>query len=195
MNYQTIFDFLISNGFTPAGALGVLGNFECESNCESIRVQGDFTENRVLSKYYTQKVDNGEYWRTEFINDQKGYGLAQWTFNSRKAGLFDLASANNVSIGDINLQLCYLMKELQAPEYESLLYILRNNTDVYQCTAKFCGLYERPALNNINDRINAALKIKALLHDNAKPDVSNIPEYVYVEFYGRRVTYKYVPEQ
>jgi hypothetical protein len=35
---------------------------------------------------YTAAVDNGSY--TNFTHDFAGYGLAQWTYWSRKQGLF-----------------------------------------------------------------------------------------------------------
>jgi hypothetical protein len=35
---------------------------------------------------YTVAVDNGSY--TNFTHDSAGYGLAQWTYWSRKQGLF-----------------------------------------------------------------------------------------------------------
>ena len=36
--YQTIYNRLRKHGLTQAGALGMLGNFDCESNCEPNRV-------------------------------------------------------------------------------------------------------------------------------------------------------------
>ena len=33
-------------------------------------------------KQYTAAVDNGSY--KNFVNDSAGYGLAQWTYSSRK---------------------------------------------------------------------------------------------------------------
>lgn len=41
MGYQTIYDQFRANGLTEAGALGMLGNFDCESNCIPYRLQGD----------------------------------------------------------------------------------------------------------------------------------------------------------
>ena len=73
--HQTIYNLLRQAGMTEAGALGVLGNWECESNCEPNRVQGDFSPNRTLSKEYVAKIMNGTISRDQFAHDQKGYSF------------------------------------------------------------------------------------------------------------------------
>ncbi len=40
---------------------------------------------------YTAAVDSGSY--TNFVHDSAGYGLAQWTYHSRKQALLDFARA------------------------------------------------------------------------------------------------------
>ena len=52
MSKQTIYNRLRSPGLSQAGALALLGNFECESNCEACRLQGDFSKDRASSKAY-----------------------------------------------------------------------------------------------------------------------------------------------
>ena len=41
-----------------------------------------------------------------------GYGLCQWTYHPRKAGLYDLAQEQNVSIRDEFIQVEWLTREL-----------------------------------------------------------------------------------
>ncbi len=60
----------------------------------------------MTDEEYTTAVDNGKY--TNFIKDKAGYGLAQWTYWSRKENLFDFCKRKNKSIGDINAQLDFL---------------------------------------------------------------------------------------
>lgn len=55
---------------------------------------------------YTAAVDSGAY--GNFIHDSAGYGLAQWTYWSRKKTLYDHAKAAGVSIADMNMQLAFL---------------------------------------------------------------------------------------
>ncbi len=70
---------------------------------------------------YTKKVDNKTY--KNFIKDKAGYGLAQWTFWSRKEKLYNHAQKRKKSIGDLEMQLSYLIDELKS-SYKSLFELL-----------------------------------------------------------------------
>lgn len=59
---------------------------------------------------YTAAVDNGTY--TNFVKDSAGYGLAQWTYWSRKQAMLAFHQSKNKSIGDLQTQLEFLIKEL-----------------------------------------------------------------------------------
>jgi hypothetical protein len=60
-----------------------MGNLDAESGLRSNNLQDTYSREFGLSDIqYTQKVDNGTY--TNFIKDGAGYGLAQWTYWSRK---------------------------------------------------------------------------------------------------------------
>ena len=95
MSYQKIYNQLRRAGMTDAVALGFLGNWQQESGCEPNRLQGDFSSFRTTSKAYTAGVSSGSISRQQFGSDQKGYGLAQWTFvntartDGRKFDLYD----------------------------------------------------------------------------------------------------------
>lgn len=82
---------------------------------------------------YTKAVDNGKY--KNFIKDKAGYGLAQWTFWSRKQGLYNYAKAKGTSIGDLTMQLEFLMSELNG--YPNLLLILKNTTSLQEASDQF----------------------------------------------------------
>lgn len=156
--YQTIYDSLRQAGLTKAGALGLLGNWDCESNCEPNRVQGDFSAGRILSRRYTEEVDSGVRSGEDFRRDGKGYGLAQWTYPTRKAALYDFARMSGKSIGDTELQVKFALKEL-AGEYTGLLGFLKATDDVQQACDRVCREYERPAVNNVEARYQAARRI------------------------------------
>ena len=79
-NYQYIYNRLRKAGLTDAVTLGFLGNWQQESGCESNRLQNDFDPFRRASKYYTMGTETGDISRQQFGQDQKGYGLAQWTY-------------------------------------------------------------------------------------------------------------------
>lgn len=167
--YQTIYDHLRKSGITKAGALGLLGNWDCESNCEPNRLQDDFSPGRILSKQYTQNVDSGAISRDQFQRDQKGYGLAQWTYFSRKAALFDAAKSSGKSIGDTILQVDFALKELNG-EYSGLLAFMKTTDDIYSACSRVCKEFERPAINNVDARYQAALRIEKQIDASAKQE-------------------------
>ena len=57
-------------------------------------------------------MDNGTY--TNFARDSAGYGLAQWTYWTRKQNLLARAKAAGTSIADLSTQLNYLYEELSS---------------------------------------------------------------------------------
>lgn len=64
--HQIIYDRLRQKGISEAGALGILGNWECESNCEPGRLQGEVSPYRTTSKNYTRRVTDGSISRQTF---------------------------------------------------------------------------------------------------------------------------------
>lgn len=103
---------------------------------------------------YTAAVDNGSY--TNFTHDSAGYGLAQWTYWSRKQGLFQLCKSRGKSIGDLSTQLDFLYQELTT-SYSQLLKILKATSSVEEASNLVVTQFERPA-----DQSFDALKQRAL---------------------------------
>ena len=111
-------------GMTPAGACGLIGNLEAESDgfytnrVEYLCIKRLKENGKVYTDAtYTAAIDSGKISCEEFLHPlsgkQYGYGLAQWTSPGRKAGLWNLAKQKGVSIADENMQIEYLLKELQ----------------------------------------------------------------------------------
>ena len=112
MSAQIIWNFLKKEGFNDYGVAGLMGNLDAESGLRSNNLQDTYSREFGLSDtQYTQKVDNGTY--TNFVKDEAGYGLAQWTYWSRKQNLLNYAKAKGKSIGDLEMQLGFLCKELK----------------------------------------------------------------------------------
>ena len=154
MSELTIYKALRKGGLSPAGACALMGNMYCESLLKSNNVEdrctlGDFD--------YTHAVDLGTISRYQFKIDAYGYGLCQWTYFSRKEGLYDLARQKNVSIADEEMQCEYCLLELTR-DYLSLYQYLCTTTDLPEATKRICAEFERPAVNNFADRINAATR-------------------------------------
>lgn len=178
--HQTIYNLLRGYGLSEAGALGMLGNWECESGCEPYRVQGDYQSSRAISKAYVAAIEGGLSTREKFANDQKGFGLAQWTYPSRKQGLWDFWSIGNSKIDSCELQCNFAMIELQH-WYPGLLSYLKSVEAIYDATDRICKEYERPAVNNVQARYEAALRIRkeldlsgtAVVEESATTQINN----------------------
>ena len=145
----------IAAGMTPAGACGLLGNLEAESD--------GFYPNRVeylcikrlkengksyTDESYTAAVDSGKISCEELLHPlpgkQYGYGLAQWTSPGRKAGLWNLAKQKGVSIADEDMQIEYLLEELQE-SYGSVLKVLKTTTSIREASDIVLKKFEIPA--------------------------------------------------
>lgn len=140
-NEQKIWNFLKEKGFTDYAVAGIMGNLYAESALKPTNLQG--TGNKKLNltdEEYTQKVDNGEY--NNFITDSQGYGLAQWTYWSRKSSLLKYSKACKKSIGDLNMQLEFLVKEISS--YSKVTKVLNESTSVKECSDAVLLYYERP---------------------------------------------------
>ena len=121
----------------------MMGNLFAESALSPINLQNTYEKKLGYSdSAYTAAVDNGTY--TNFIKDSAGYGLAQWTFWSRKQNLLNYAKSKGVSIGDLNMQLEFLMQELNAG-YKSLLNTLKTTNSVLEASNGVLLQFERPA--------------------------------------------------
>lgn len=148
---KQIWDHLISNGLTPAGAAGLMGNLYAESGLKPNNLE-NLCEKRLDYKYtdesYTAAVDSGKINRKEFLNPlpgrQYGYGIAQWTSPNRKAGLYDLCKSRGVSIADLKTQLDWLMQELVV-SYKKVLEVLRTSQSVCVASDYVLVHFECPA--------------------------------------------------
>ena len=160
MSYkQTIYNRFRQHGLTEAAALAFLGNWQCESENEPYRLQGDFSSYRTMSKEYVKRCMNGSVSKAEFCDGRVGKFLAQWTYPTRQAALWDFWKASGKAIDDAEMQVDFAVHELQT-EYRALLDFLKSTNDVFTATSRICREYERPAVNNIDARYQDALKIR-----------------------------------
>ena len=90
---------------------------------------------------YTEDVDSGKY--TNFVHDSAGYGLVQWTYHSRKENLYRYVKSKKGSIGDIALQVDFLIDEIS--KYPAVMRVLRSSDDLRECVVAVLKGYERPA--------------------------------------------------
>lgn len=141
-NEQFIWDFLIARGFPEVSAAGIMGNFKAECSMKFNNLQGSFNKSLGMTdEEYTNAVDEGSY--TNFIHDGAGYGLAQWTYWSRKNALYNFAKTCKCSIADPYMQLCFFYSELSG--YKVAFSGLMKSTSVREASDIILLQYEKPA--------------------------------------------------
>ena len=159
MSKENIWHYLKHKGFSDIAAAALMGNMEAESSCVSHRLQGDFTAGYTDSLIYTDLVDREIILRDSFANNGPGgggYGLMQWTYPTRKAGLYDLAEAQNLSVGDEFLQIEFLTRELWQDEYRPVREVLEKSPSIRECSDVIVKQFLKPA-----DQSEAVCKYRA----------------------------------
>ena len=158
MTAKEIYLHLIQAGLTSEGAFALMGNLQAESGLRSNNAENGRIS--LSDDDYTAAVDNGTY--TAFVTDAIGYGLAQWTYWSRKQSLLAFSKSRGCSIGDCAMQLDFCLKEIKG-RYRGLFNELCSTKDLKQATSDVCTIYEKPAVNNIKTRYKYAQKLYAEL--------------------------------
>ena len=165
MSELSIYQALRQGGLSPAGACAMMGNMYCESLLKSDNVQDGFG---YTDDAYTYQVDKKIITKSKFVSDAIGYGLCQWTYWSRKEELWNLTVGYGYSISDESIQCELCIRELMR-DYPSLYDYLCGDCDLYKAAERICKEYERPAVNNVNDRY---VKAREYAND-LKDDISS----------------------
>lgn len=141
-----IWTFLMDKIKNPYGVAGLMGNIRAESNLNPKNMQNSFEKKLGMNDdSYTMMVDSGVY--KDFATDGVGYGLCQWTYSSRKRNLYN--SKGNKSIGDIEVQLNFLMQELTTG-YTGVFKGLKTAKSVREASDLVLTKFERPANQSEN---------------------------------------------
>lgn len=153
-NAEKSWNYLKSKGLNNFAIAGLLGNIYAESGIIPNRVEvlclNRLKENgKVYTDItYTEAVDTEKISKSEFLNPlpgkQYGYGLAQWTSPGRKQNLYDFAKSKNVSIGDLEMQLEFLCKEL-SESYKTVFSTLKSAKSVREASDVVLKKFECPA--------------------------------------------------
>lgn len=140
---KALWDFLLAKIGNEYGVAGLMGNLYAESALRSNNLQNTYEKSLgYTDEGYTAVVDDGSY--TNFIKDSAGYGLAQWTFWSRKQGLFEYAKSVGKSIGDFTMQMEFLWKELSG-NHKATLNALKSAQNVTEASTYVLIHFEAPA--------------------------------------------------
>lgn len=144
---KTIWDYLVVKIGNEYGAAGLMGNLYAESLLYPDIVQGDIPHSEY-SVQYTADVDSGTISEYDFVHNGPnggGYGLAQWTYYTRKQELYDwYKDGGYSSIGSIDLALDFLWYELQN-SFPSVLATLKSATSVREASDTVLHDFEAPA--------------------------------------------------
>ena len=140
---EKIWNFLKSKGLNSFAIAGLMGNLYAESGLNPKNLQNSYEKKLgYTDETYTAAVDCGKY--TNFAKDAAGYGLAQWTYHTRKAALLAYARSMGKSVGDLETQLGFLMKELTG-NYAGVLSELKKASSVLAASNTVLMKFERPA--------------------------------------------------
>ena len=193
---EKVWNALRAAGLTQEGVSGLMGNLYSEScginpRCvEALltkwyRAEGKFgwgswtdsLYSEATFDRYTKQVDDGTISRAEFLhprqydakNHQYGYGLAQWTVESRKAGLYDRHIKLGCSIGDLKMQLDYLVEELRE-KFTSVYKVLTTTHNIREASDIVLYKFEAPAHaeNYADARYDYAKQFYDLFHEEEK---------------------------
>ena len=141
-NERHIWDVLYAKIGNPYGVAALMGNLYAESGLQPNNLQNTYEESLgYTDASYTQAVDSGSY--ANFTSDSAGYGLAQWTIESRKAPLLAFANARHCSIADLDMQLAFLCDELET-KFPEVLAVLKNAKSVREASDYVLFNFEAP---------------------------------------------------
>ena len=141
MTKKDMFDYFVDCGFTQEGAAGLMGNLMAESALKSTNLQDTYNKSLGMTdSEYTKAVDAGKH---DFVYDKAGYGLAQWTYWSRKQNLLKYAKSKGVSIGDEKTQLEFMVQELKG--YKKVIETLKTTHSIREASDIVLTQYESPA--------------------------------------------------
>ena len=121
-----------------------MGNLYAESGLKPTNLQSTYEKSLgYTNAEYTAAVDQKLY--TNFVNDSAGYGLAQWTYYSRKQNMLTFHTKKGKSIGDLQTQLEFLVHELINNYATSVWEVLKNAKSILEASNAVLLKFERPA--------------------------------------------------
>lgn len=151
-NMIFIWNFFKAKGLSDYGIAGLMGNLYAESGLRS-----NTLERLCIKRYaelgiqftdelYTISIHNGAISKAEFLSPMGkhyGYGLAQWTTESRKSGLYNYCFNQNVPIDSLQAQCEYLFSELSTT-FKNTLTVLKTAQDINSASDRVLLRFEAP---------------------------------------------------
>lgn len=140
-NEKTFYRFFKKLGYTDAAICALMGNVYYESSFIPNNLQNTYNSAFGISDdRYTDAVDRGI---RNFI-DGAGYGLCQWTYHSRKENLLNYARSMQMSVGNMELQMNFIHKEIME-NFAGLKSMVFTCNDIARLNREILCVYENPA--------------------------------------------------
>lgn len=140
---KKMWNFFVNAGMTEHGAAGLMGNLYAESGLRPTNLQNSYEKKIGMNDAeYTAAVDAGTY--VNFEQDRAGYGLAQWTYWRLKLELYEYARLNEKSIGDGDMQMEFLVKQLKS-SYAAVWKVLTSTNDLREASNVVLMKFEQPS--------------------------------------------------
>lgn len=166
---KIIWNFFRDKGLNDYAIAGIMGNLYAESGLIANNLQNAYEKRLNMNDdTYTESTDNGSY--KNFVRDGAGYGLAQWTYWSRKEALLKYAKKVGKSIGDTTMQCEFLWNELNDSYYKKAMDVLKVAKSVREASDAFLLHFERPLNANETMKSKRAGYGDGFYKKNAKGD-------------------------
>lgn len=147
----TIWNRLMDEFNNEVGVAGLMGNLYAESGCTAYACQP--TRPYDVCMTYIRNVNSHAISKYNFVHygcsstggvasSQLGFGLAQWTYYTRKEGLYDYMFANGNDIGNLENQIAYVIEEISANP--TMYNIVATSNDLNQVSDYILRYYENP---------------------------------------------------
>ncbi len=138
-NVEKVYNYFRSRGLTPKQSAAIVGNFMVETGGEmnpaikqGPRIGGQWQTFSTISE--VENSDGG-----------LGFGLAQWTHDSRQTAWVEFVRENGHTITDLGSQLEWTWHEWPSRSYYGKdKFLEADPTDLRQLTWIFLAYYERP---------------------------------------------------
>lgn len=149
-NEEKIWNFLYEKIGNEYGVASMMGNLKAESNLNPKNME-NYYESRLgfTDETYVQAIDNGTYTKDQFVYDQVGFSICQWTYWSRKKAFYEYVKSKGVSIGDLEAALEFLYQELST-SYKGVLSTLKNATSILEASNAVLFKFENPADQSVS---------------------------------------------
>lgn len=136
-------------GLSREHIIAVMANIYAESRFSATNAQESYGYIGLYDDNYT------------FVtNDGVGYGICQWTIESRKEALLEFANDTNGSVRDLGTQLNYFQYEMEEGICKNYWNNFLEKETIYDATNYFLDIIENPLVNNIEERMEFANTIE-----------------------------------